>query len=81
MTPVERIIEAERRAWDDWSEPIDLSNVERVRWRSAVEILKAIREPSKAMIEAALSRSHADAPETMYHSIWKSMIDAALSET
>lgn len=39
---LDRIVEVNRRAWDNWEGPIDLSNVEQVRRHAAEEILRSL---------------------------------------
>lgn len=76
---LERVVEANRRAWDDWPDPIDLSNVEKVRRHAAIEVLKAMREPDE---EAKAEVRRLGGPQAL--AFWlaghNTMIDVALKE-
>lgn len=42
--------------------------------------IAAMREPTDAMVHAATRRADNGDRESIYHSIWRSMIDAALND-
>ena len=65
--------------WDDLD-----PNSKSIFLHKARKVIKAIREPSAAMIEAGLAECYADWRESVCREflpdIWKAMIDAALAE-
>lgn len=75
-TLIERVIAANKRAWDEWPEPITFDNLPQVREAAARASIAAMREPTEVMGEAGDSLSDL-APSWLR---WKYMIDAALEE-
>ncbi|MGX1786812.1 hypothetical protein ACWIGM_08755 [Bosea sp. NPDC055332] len=85
-TMIERVVAANKRAWDEWPEPITTANLAQVRVAAARAAIAEMREPTEGMSEAL---SQATYEECGYPSDWMeidaptvfaAIISAALEE-
>lgn len=79
---IERVVEANRRAWDEWPGPIDLSNLEDVRRAAARAVIEAMRVPTRDMIASGswATNGVGEVGSTGAANAYTKMIDKALSE-
>lgn len=49
-TMIERVVAANKRAWDEWPEPITTTNLAQVREAAARAAIAAMREPTGGML-------------------------------
>lgn len=58
----------------------EIESIDQIAKRIRIAVLESVREPSERMANAAPARVDQSTEGTMYHGIWRAMIDAAIKE-